>query len=142
MTSFKRFTVTAVLAAIALFVCFGLTATKLEAQVAVEVGAAPDCPYGYYDYPPYACAPYGYYGPEWFVSGVFVGAGPWFHGPAEFHGHVDNHYDQHHGYKGSVPNRGEKREETKHPERGENFKGNEMRDGRGHTVEEKGSEKR
>src|SRR6266436_1034121 len=25
------------------------------------------------------CAPYGYYGPDYFVSGVFIGAGPWFH---------------------------------------------------------------
>ena len=47
-------------------------------------GPPPLCPYGYYDYYPYACAPYGYYGPEWFVGGVFIGAGPWFHG---FHGH-------------------------------------------------------
>src|SRR5258707_10189464 len=37
-------------------------------------------PYGYYGYYPYACAPYGYYGPDYFVSGVFIGAGPWFHG--------------------------------------------------------------
>lgn len=43
-------------------------------------GPAPLCAYGYYDYYPYACAPYGYYGPEWFVGGVFIGAGPWFHG--------------------------------------------------------------
>jgi hypothetical protein len=43
-------------------------------------GPAPVCPYGYYGYYPYACAPYGYYGPEWFVGGVFIGAGPWFHG--------------------------------------------------------------
>jgi len=46
----------------------------------VYVGPPPVCPYGYYPYYPYACAPYGYYGPEWFVGGVFVGAGPWFHG--------------------------------------------------------------
>jgi len=46
----------------------------------VVVGAPPVCPYGYYDYYPYACAPYGYYGPDWFVGGVFIGAGPWFHG--------------------------------------------------------------
>jgi len=46
----------------------------------VYVGPAPVCPYGYYGYYPYACAPYGYYGPEWFVDGVFIGAGPWFHG--------------------------------------------------------------
>ena len=43
-------------------------------------GPAPVCAYGYYDYYPYACAPYGYYGPDWFVGGVFIGAGPWFHG--------------------------------------------------------------
>jgi hypothetical protein len=45
----------------------------------VYAGAPPVCPYGYYDYYPYACAPYGYYGPEWFSGGVFIGAGPWFH---------------------------------------------------------------
>ena len=43
-------------------------------------GYAPVCEYGYYGYYPYACAPYGYYGPDYFVSGVFIGAGPWFHG--------------------------------------------------------------
>jgi hypothetical protein len=42
------------------------------------VGPAPVCTYGYYDYYPYACAPYGYYGPEWFSGGVFIGAGPWY----------------------------------------------------------------
>jgi hypothetical protein len=49
----------------------------------VYVGPPPVCPYGYYAYYPYACAPYGYYGPEWFSGGIFIGAGPWFHG---FHG--------------------------------------------------------
>src|ERR1700684_799092 len=44
------------------------------------IGPAPVCPYGYYDYYPYACAPYGFYGPEWVSSGVFIGAGPWFRG--------------------------------------------------------------
>src|ERR1700730_6965332 len=44
----------------------------------VYYGAAPVCTYGYYDYYPYACAPYGYYGPDWFEGGVFIGAGPWF----------------------------------------------------------------
>ncbi len=44
------------------------------------VGPAPVCAYGYYGYYPYACAPYGYYGPDYFVSGVFIGTGPWFHG--------------------------------------------------------------
>ena len=44
------------------------------------LGPAPVCAYGYYSYYPYACAPYGYYGPSWFSGGVFIGAGPWFHG--------------------------------------------------------------
>lgn len=44
------------------------------------VGPPPVCAYGYYGYYPYACAPYGYYGPQWFVGGVFIGAGPWYHG--------------------------------------------------------------
>src|SRR5260370_21317327 len=59
------------------------TASFANAQrvaVGVGVGPAPVCSYGYYDYSPYACAPYGYYGPDWFVDGVFIGAGPWFHG--------------------------------------------------------------
>jgi hypothetical protein len=58
-----------------------------QAQVAVGVrvgpgyvGAAPACAYGYYAYYPYACAPYGYYGPQWFTGGIFIGAGPWYHG--------------------------------------------------------------
>ncbi len=40
----------------------------------------PVCTYGYYGYYPYACAPYGYYGPDWFSGGIFIGAGPWFRG--------------------------------------------------------------
>jgi hypothetical protein len=44
------------------------------------VGPAPVCAYGYYPDYPYACAPVGYYGPEWFNGGFFIGAGPWFHG--------------------------------------------------------------
>jgi len=42
-------------------------------------GPPPVCAYGYYDYYPYACAPYGFYGPEWFVDGAFIGVGPWYH---------------------------------------------------------------
>lgn len=51
-----------------------------QVRVGVYVGVPPVCNYGYYPYYPYACAPYGYYGPDWFVNGVFVGAGPWYHG--------------------------------------------------------------
>jgi hypothetical protein len=112
------------------------TASTAHAQISVgvNIGPAPVCPYGYYDYAPYNCAPYGYYGPEWFTGGVFLGAGPWFHGPANFHGHVNNHFDPQHGYKGPVPQRGAKPDPAKHPERVTNFKSNETRDGRGHTA--------
>ena len=46
----------------------GLTVSTptARAQVSVEIGVAPDRPYGYYDTAPYGCAPTGYYGPEWF----------------------------------------------------------------------------
>src|SRR5258708_21877684 len=50
-------------------------------------GPAPVCGYGYYDYYPYACAPYGFYGPDWFVGGVFIGAAPRYHG---YYGHPLN----------------------------------------------------
>src|ERR1700687_2411250 len=93
-------------------------------QVSVNIGAEPDCPYGYYDYAPYSCAPYGYYGPEWFNGGVFIGVGPWFHGRDGFYGHVDNRFDPHHGYHGPLPERG--------AEAFGHFHANEARDGQGH----------
>jgi hypothetical protein len=116
--------------------CFTAIAPTVQAQVSVDIGVAPDCPYGYYDVAPYGCAPAGYYGPEWFSGGVFIGAGPWFHGPANFHGHVNNSFHPDHGYHGPMPARGEKPV----PERrvdAAHFKGNEVRDGRGHVGEEK-----
>ncbi len=70
---------------------------------AVGVGGPPICPYGYYEAPPYACAPDGYYGPEWFSGGLFIGAGPWYRGPARFYGHVDHAYDFRKGYHGPLP---------------------------------------
>jgi hypothetical protein len=125
------------LALLAAAVGIGFAATpRAEAQVSVDIGVAPDCPYGYYDVAPYACAPAGYYGPEWFDSGVFVGAGPWFHGSGEFRGHVDNRFHPEHGYKGPMPQRGEKAVPEKRVDNA-HFKGNEMRDGRGHVVKEK-----
>jgi hypothetical protein len=63
-------------------VTFAISAApKSQAQVVVGLGYGPPaCEYGYYNYAPYACAPYGYYGPEWFNGGIFIGAGPWFRG--------------------------------------------------------------
>lgn len=118
--------------------CITVAPSRTKAQVTVDIGVAPVCPYGYYDYAPYACAPYGYYGPEWFTGGIFIGAGPWFHGSADFRGHVNNRFHPDHGYKGPMPNRGDKAEPDKHPEQGKGFKGNEVRDGRGHVVKGKG----
>ena len=109
------------LAVVAGFV-FIATPPKAQAQISVEVGVAPDCPYGYY-------------GPEWFTGGVFVGAGPWFHGPDKFRGDVDNSFDPNHGYNGPRPNVGEKASAQRR-DPGQ-FKGNESRDGRGHTGGEK-----
>jgi hypothetical protein len=58
-------------------------AANAQAQVAVRVGvgigAEPVCAYGYYPYYPNACAPYGYWAPNYFVNGVFIGVGPWYH---------------------------------------------------------------
>ena len=115
---------------------FVASVPKAQAQVGVDIGVAPDCPYGYYDVPPYTCAPYGYYGPEWFDDGVFIGVGPWFHGHDDFRGYVNNRFHPEHGYKGPMPQRGEKAEPGKRVDAA-HFKGNEMRDGRGHVVKGK-----
>jgi hypothetical protein len=117
-------------------ICFAVTTPKTQAQVNVEVGlgVAPVCPYGYYDAAPYECAPYGYYGSEWFSGGAFIGAGPWFHGSEGFRGHVNNRYHPEHGYSKPRPARGEKPEPRNRVDRVSNFKGNEVRDGRGHAV--------
>lgn len=61
---------TALLAGLAL-------APAAQAQVYVSFGVQPVCSYGYYDYAPYACAPYGFYGPGYFYNGIFLGMGPW-----------------------------------------------------------------
>ena len=120
-----------VFAAVAAIGVIGTT-PKVQAQVSVEIGAAPDCPYGYYDAAPYNCAPTGYYGPEWFSGGDFTGAGPWFHGASDFHGNVNNRLHPEHGYNGPAPQRGEKAEPSKRVDNA-HFQGNEVRYGRGHV---------
>jgi hypothetical protein len=102
---------------------------KAVAQVGVSIGPAPVCPYGYYEVPPYNCAPDGYYGPEWFNGGLFIGAGPWYHGHDGFYGHVDHRFDYREGYHGHFPARGE------HPAEHRNeFHGNAMHDPHGHEA--------
>ena len=113
--------------------CFIVGAPAVEAQVSVNIGVAPECPYGYYDVAPYSCAPSGYYGPEWFNGGAFIGAGPWFRGPDNFRGNVNNHFHPDHGYKGRMPSRGERAEPSQRVD-SSHFRGNEERDGRGHAT--------
>src|SRR5580704_1121617 len=93
-------------------------ADRAHAQVGVSIGVAPVCPYGYYEAPPYNCAPDGYYGPEWFSGGIFIGAGPWYHGADHFYGHVDHALDYRKGYHGPYPSRGEAPAPTRAPFRG------------------------
>ena len=119
--------------AVASLCFFVATPPQSLAQVTVAIGVAPECPYGYYATPPYTCAPYGYYGPEWFSSGVFIGAGPWFHGPEHFSGSVDYNYHPDHGYHGAYPARGEKPREGWNGH-AENFHGTAHHDGHGHDV--------
>ncbi|HZS26153.1 MAG TPA: hypothetical protein VFB76_02915 [Candidatus Angelobacter sp.] len=70
-----------------LLAALALPAVQSQAQVAIGVqigpsygiyNAPPVCEWGFYPTYPFACAPYGYYGPNWFVDGVFIGAGPWY----------------------------------------------------------------
>lgn len=113
-----------------LILCAGmLIAGCAGAHLAVGVGGPPVCPYGYYEAPPYACAPDGYYGPEWFSGGVFIGAGPWYHGPGRFYGHVDHGLDVRKGYRGRLPERGERPREGRAP-----FRGQAMHDPRGREA--------
>jgi hypothetical protein len=122
MRYLKSLALTAVAAAALLT---AVSAAPAQVSVGIGIGAAPVCPYGYFDYAPYDCAPYGYYGPDWFTGGIFIGAGPWFHGPRGFYGHVDNRYDPRNGYRGPMPDRGAK--PFTH------FQPNEARDGQGHV---------
>src|ERR1700691_2346781 len=108
---------------------FVATGHNAAAQVAISIGEAPACPYGYYEIPPYNCAPDGYYGSEWFAGGLFIGAGPWFHGPEHFYGHVDHGLDFRKGYRGPIPARGERP-----AERRAEFHGQAMHDPRGREA--------
>ncbi len=110
------------------------TTAHAQISIGLNFGAEPNCPYGYYGYAPYNCAPYGYYGPEWYNGGRFVGAGHWYHGPANFHGQVNNSYDPQHGYRGAMPNRGEHASQQQGHGQGQSFHGNETHDGQGRVV--------
>jgi hypothetical protein len=119
-------------------IALAAAAPVAQAQISISIGVEPACPYGYYDYAPYRCSPYGYYGPQYFNGGAFIGVGPWFHGANEFHGTVNNRYDPQHGYKGAMPNVGDR---NAPPAKARAFKGNEERDGRGNRTGGKNGKK-
>ena len=108
--------------------CLSASPNKASAQVTINIGVAPVCPYGYFSYPPYQCAPFGYYGPQWFAGGVFIGAGQWFHGPEGFHGYINHDYDPRFGYRGRCPERGEHADWGRHRGWENQFRGNEYHD--------------
>ena len=101
MTMWKRLGMLAIAAGLLM-----AAGNKAPAEISVNIGVEPVCPYGYYEVPPYNCAPDGYYGPEWFGGGIFIGAGPWYHGSDHFYGHVDHQLDYRKGYHGAMPARG------------------------------------
>ncbi|MDR3764234.1 MAG: hypothetical protein P4M01_09090 [Acidobacteriota bacterium] len=70
-------------ATFAVFLAFSSAPAQAQINIGVQIGhpapaGPPVCQWGYYDYGSYACAPQGYWGPEYFYRGVFVGVGPWF----------------------------------------------------------------
>ena len=66
---------------------------------------------------------------SWMASSLALVHG--FMALTNFRGHVDNHFHPEHGYKGPMPERGERPDRDTHHIA--NFHGNEVRDGRGHV---------
>src|SRR6185312_6117157 len=120
----KRLRLFSLAAVAAVFLALAAPSARAQVSFGVQIGSPPVCPYGYFDYAPYYCAPFGYYGPEWFQGSVFLGAGPWFRGPRNFHGWVNRRYDPRYGYRGGFPHRGEHPDWGRHRGWEHNFRGN------------------
>ena len=63
----------------ALLAGMALTPQRLnrKSPSALTLVCLPYASLGYYEAPPYACAPYGFYGPGYFYNGIFLGVRPW-----------------------------------------------------------------
>jgi len=100
----------ALLALLTLPVAYSQAGVRVGVGIGVGgyVAGPPVCAYGYYPDYPYACAPYGYYGPTWFANGIFIGAGPWYHGWGHpYYGRAYGRGFYGHGYEhGPVARRG------------------------------------
>jgi hypothetical protein len=101
-------------ALLAMLLAFAPAPAGAQVAVGVQIGGAPPaCQFGYYDYAPYACAPAGYWAPEYFYNGIFIGVGPWwgwgyhhgwgghrFHGYYRWQGRDYGHASWEHGHYG------------------------------------------
>jgi hypothetical protein len=121
----------------------GLAMTPVaRAQIAIEIGEPPvRCHWGYYEDPPYGCAPRGYYGPDYFYNGIFLGVGPWA-GWGYAHGWGEHRFYDH-GHGGSYHGRGGYEAEHGHYFHGYDDRhggphGGEMHHGEMHHGEEHG----
>jgi hypothetical protein len=120
----KRLRLFSLAAVATVFLALAAPSARAQVSFGIQIGSPPVCPYGYFDYAPYNCAPFGYYGPEWFQGGVFLGSGPWYRGPRGFHGWVNRRYDPRYGYRGGFPHRGERPDWGRHRGWEHNFHGN------------------
>ena len=120
----KRLRLFSLAAVAAVFLALVAPSARAQVSFGIQIGSPPVCPYGYFDYAPYNCAPFGYYGPDWFQGGLFLGAGPWYRGPANFNGWVNRRYDPRYGYRGGFPHRGERPDWGHHRGWEHNFRGN------------------
>src|SRR6185312_7755827 len=134
----------ALIASVTVIVPAGLVQTaNAQVSIGIDIGGPPPvCPYGYYDYAPYACAPVGFYGPGYFYNGIFLGVGPWYHwgyghgwgrhrfigprggryfgnGRGGYYGRHD--YGHHYGYRGG-------RHDERHFDHGHGYHGDGYRD--------------
>jgi hypothetical protein len=54
-----RYPMALIAALVAILLLTPASRASAQVGVAVNIGPAPVCPYGYFDYAPYSCAPYG-----------------------------------------------------------------------------------